>query len=229
MRTAVRKRTAVSLYVALVCFAAAAASVAAGVHDPAPFTLNIVAFMILATLTDLREVKLPFVGDVTLSFVPVLAASSSSACGRPWPSPPCSGLASAWATHDATEDRLQHRQLRPLHLSRRGRLPGPGAGGRALHDEGRADVRRDRSSTSSRTPSCWRAWSRSPRRTGALKVWRQNYQWALARLPRGHHVRPAARGALHACSASPGMLLAIPPLYLIYYSYDIYVKRARER
>ena len=73
--TAVRKRTAVSLYVALVCAAAAGVSVAAVAStNRRPFTINIVAFMILATLTDLREIKLPWVGDVTLSFVPVLAA-----------------------------------------------------------------------------------------------------------------------------------------------------------
>ena len=44
--------------------------------------------MILATLTDLREIKLPWVGDVTLSFVPVLASLIVLGCGRPWPSPP---------------------------------------------------------------------------------------------------------------------------------------------
>ena len=55
-----RKRTAVSLYVGIVCLGAAAASVAAGLREPVPFSLSLVAFMILATLTDLREIKLPW-------------------------------------------------------------------------------------------------------------------------------------------------------------------------
>ena len=57
--TAVRKRTVVSVYVALVCAVAAAVSVAAGVRDRRHFTLDLVAFIILATLTDLREIRLP--------------------------------------------------------------------------------------------------------------------------------------------------------------------------
>ena len=98
--TAVRKRTAVSLYVALVCAAAAGVSIAAVAHEPAPFTVNIVAFMILATLTDLREIKLPWVGDVTLSFVPVLACLIALGL---WPAmavAAVSGITAAWVTRD---------------------------------------------------------------------------------------------------------------------------------
>src|SRR5665647_566309 len=99
--TAMRKRRAVSLYVALVGLGAAGACVAAGVADPVPFTLDLVAFMILATLTDLREIKLPLVGDVTLSFVPVLACVITLGL---WPAmavAAVSGLTTAWVTRDA--------------------------------------------------------------------------------------------------------------------------------
>ena len=84
-----RKRTAVSVYVALVCVGAAGASLAAGLDDPAPFTLNIVAFMILATLTDLREIKLPWVGDRHALVRPgPRLPHHPRASGRRWPSPP---------------------------------------------------------------------------------------------------------------------------------------------
>ena len=75
-------------------------SIAAVIHEPAPFTLNIVAFMILATLTDLREIKLPWVGDVTLSFVPVLACLIALGL---WPAmavAAVSGITAAWVTRD---------------------------------------------------------------------------------------------------------------------------------
>ena len=49
-----------------------------------------------------------------------------------------------------------------------------------------------------------------------------------ARLPRGLHLALLVAG-LYLWLGVPGMLLGIPPLYLIYYSYDIYVKRAQER
>ena len=68
--------------------------------------------MILATLTDLREIKLPWVGDVTLSFVPVLACLIALGL---WPAmavAAVSGITAAWVTRDPVEDRLQRRQLR---------------------------------------------------------------------------------------------------------------------
>src|SRR5674476_1425231 len=73
--TAVRKRTTVSLYVAAAAVAAAGCVSAAVLRDPTPLSLDIIAFLILATLTELREIRMPLVGIVTLSFVPVLALS----------------------------------------------------------------------------------------------------------------------------------------------------------
>src|SRR5690606_34083669 len=96
--TAVRRRTAVSLYVGLVCAGAAGVSIAAGARDPAPFTINLIAFMILATLTDLREITLPWVGDVPLSFVPVLACLVVLGLGPAMAVAAVSVITAAWVT-----------------------------------------------------------------------------------------------------------------------------------
>ncbi len=139
---------------ALVCAAAAGVSVAAALNEPAPFTLNIVAFMILATLTDLREIKLPWVGDVTLSFVPVLACLIALGL---WPAmavAAVSGITAAWVTRDPVKIAFNVGNYVRLHVPRRPAVPGPDARGRRLHDQGPADVRRRRSSTSSPTPPC---------------------------------------------------------------------------
>ena len=63
---------------------------------------------------------------------------------------------------------------------------------------------------------------------GAVRVWRRNYQWALPGYLAGSTLALLV-AALYLWLGVPGMLLGIPPLYLIYYSYDIYVKRAREK
>ena len=76
--TAARPRAAVALYVVLTLVAAAiCALVAYGMPHGTPRELQLsglIAFIALSTVTDLREVRLPVIGHVTLSFVPVLAA-----------------------------------------------------------------------------------------------------------------------------------------------------------
>ena len=225
--TAVRKRTAVSVYVALICFAAAAVSVAAGVHDPAPFTLNIVAFMILATLTDLREVKMPFVGDVTLSFVPVLACLLVLGL---WPAmavAAVSGLASAWATHDVTKVLFNlANNVLSTYLAGLAYLvlaPADGSFMTKVLPTFVATIVDFGVSTILLAGVVALATQDS-----AIKVWRQNYQWGLPSYLTGSTLALLLAG-LYIWLGVPGMLLAIPPLYLIYYSYDIYVKRAKEK
>ncbi len=71
---ATRQQTTVILAVAATTVAAAACLVGAAWLDGATVSLALGAFVVLAALTDLREVRLPVVGIVTLSFVPVLAA-----------------------------------------------------------------------------------------------------------------------------------------------------------
>jgi serine phosphatase RsbU (regulator of sigma subunit) len=226
--TAVRKRTAVSLYVALVCAGAAAVSIAAAVREPAPLTLNIVAFMILATLTDLREIKLPWVGDVTLSFVPVLACLIALGL---WPAmavAAVSGITAAWVTRDPMKIAFNvGNYVVSTYLA--GLLylaltPPDGAFmTKVLPTFGATIV-----DFLAHTALLAGVIALSTQSDGAIRVWRQNYQWALPGYLAGSTLALLV-AALYLWLGVPGMLLGIPPLYLIYYSYDIYVKRARER
>ena len=223
-----RRRTAVSLYVALVCAAAAGVSVAAGVHDPAPFTINIVAFMILATLTDLREIKLPWVGDVTLSFVPVLACLIALGL---WPAmavAAVSGITAAWVTRDPVKIAFNvGNYVVSTYLA--------GLLYLALTPEGGAFMTKVLPTFGAtivdflaHTALLAGVIALSTQDGGAVKVWRQNYQWALPGYLAGSTLALLV-AALYLWAGVPGMLLGIPPLYLIYYSYDIYVKRARDK
>ena len=99
--TAARPRAAVGLYVALTLVAAAACSAAAYSMDHEVAIGGLTAFVVLAAVTDLREVRLPVVGHVTLSFVPVLAALIVFGL---WPAmvvATASGLATLTVTRDA--------------------------------------------------------------------------------------------------------------------------------
>jgi serine phosphatase RsbU (regulator of sigma subunit) len=226
--TAVRRRTAVSLYVALVCAAAAAVSVAAAVNAPAPFTINIVAFMILATLTDLREIKLPWVGDVTLSFVPVLACLIVLGL---WPAmavAAVSGITAAWVTRDPVKIAFNvGNYVVSTYLA--------GLLYLAMTPEGGAFMTKVLPTFAAtvvdfvaHTVLLAGVIALSTQDGGAVKVWRQNYQWALPGYLAGSTLALLLAG-LYLWLGVPGMLLGIPPLYLIYYSYDIYVKRAKDR
>ena len=223
-----RKRTAVSLYVALVCAAAAGVAVAAAVNDPAPFTINIVAFMILATLTDLREIKLPWVGDVTLSFVPVLACLIVLGL---WPAmavAAVSGITAAWVTRDPVKIAFNvGNYVVSTYLA--------GLLYLAMTPEGGAFMTKVLPTFAAtvvdflaHTALLAGVIALSTQDGGAVKVWRQNYQWALPGYLAGSTLALLLAG-LYLWLGVPGMLLGIPPLYLIYYSYDIYVKRAREK
>jgi serine phosphatase RsbU (regulator of sigma subunit) len=226
--TAVRKRTAVSLYVALVCAAAAGVSVAAVLDEPAPFTINLVAFMILATLTDLREIKLPWVGDVTLSFVPVLACLIALGL---WPAmavAAVSGITAAWVTRDPVKIAFNvGNYVVSTYLA--------GLLYLALAPEGGAFMTKVLPTFGAtivdflvHTALLAGVIALSTQNGGAVKVWRQNYQWALPGYLAGSTLALLV-AALYLWLGVPGMLLGIPPLYLIYYSYDIYVKRAKEK
>ncbi len=226
--TAVRTRPAVSLYVALVCAGAAAVSAAAVIHEPAPFTINIVAFMILATLTDLREIKLPWVGDVTLSFVPVLACLIALGL---WPAmavAAVSGITAAWVTRDPVKIAFNvGNYVVSTYLA--------GLLYLALTPEGGAFMTKVLPTFGAtivdflvHTALLAGVIALSTQDGGAVKVWRQNYQWALPGYLAGSTLALLV-AALYLWLGVPGMLLGIPPLYLIYYSYDIYVKRAKEK
>lgn len=226
--TAVRGRTAVSLYVAAVCLGAAGASLAAALDDPAPLTLDIVAFVILATLTDLREIKLPWVGDVTLSFVPVLACLIALGL---WPAmavAAVSGATAAWVTRDPLKIAFNvGNYVVSTYLAGLVYLAWAPAGGafatKVLPTFGATVV-----DFVVHTVLLAGVIALSTREGGAVRVWRQNYQWALPGYLAGSTLALLV-AALYLWLGIAGLLLGIPPLYLIYYSYDLYVKRAKEK
>jgi serine phosphatase RsbU (regulator of sigma subunit) len=215
------------VYVGLVTLAAAGTCVAAGLRDPAPFALDIIAFMVLATLTDLREIRLPVVGDITLSFVPVLA--SLVVLGL-WPAmavAAVSGLASAWVTRDALKIVFNiSNYIISTYLSGLLYLALAPAGGsfmsKVLPVFGATVV--DFAASTVLVAGVVALVAHE----GLFAVWRRNYQWLLPGYLAGSTLA-LLLAALYLWLGVPGMLLAVPPLYLIYYSYDIYMKRARER
>jgi len=223
----VRKRTAVSVYVGVVTLAAAGTCAAAALQNPAPFVLDIIAFMVLATLTDLREIRLPVVGDITLSFVPVLA--SLVVLGL-WPAmavAAVSGLASAWVTRDAVKIVFNVANYIVstyfaglLYLSL---APSGGSFISKVLPAFGATIVDFAVNTVLLASVISLATRESP-----LVIWRQNYQWGLPSYLTGSTLALLLAG-LYLWLGVPGMLIAIPPLYLIYYSYDIYVKRARDK
>lgn len=226
--TDVRVRTSVSFYVGVVCLAAAAASVAAALHDPAPLTLNLLAFMIMATLTDLREIKLPLVGDVTLSFVPVLACLIVLGL---WPAmavAAVSGITAAWVTRDPVKIafNIGNYVISTYAAGLVYLAWAPVNGGfmtKVLPTFGATVV-----DFLVHTILLAGVIALSMHEGNAVRVWRQNYQWALPGYLAGSTLALLV-AVLYLWHGIPGMLLALPTLYLIYYSYDIYVKRAHEK
>jgi serine phosphatase RsbU (regulator of sigma subunit) len=225
--TAGRTRTAVSLFVGLLAVASAGAVAAALLRDPAPLTIDIIAFVILATLADLREIKMPVVGIVTLSFVPVLAALIALGL---WPAlvvAAVSGLTSAWFMRDPVKIVFNvANYIVSTYAAGLVYLAFAPAGGsfmsKVLPTFG-ATIVDFAVNTVLLAGVIALATRESP-----LVIWRQNYQWGLPSYLTGSTLALLLAG-MYLWLGVPGMLLAIPPLYLIYYSYDIYVKRARDR
>jgi Stage II sporulation protein E (SpoIIE) len=225
--TAVPRRTAVSLYVALTALAAAGCVAAALTRSAAPLTIDLVAFIVLAALTDLREIKMPLVGIVTLSFVPVLACLIVFGLWQALVVAAVSGLTTAWFTRDPLKIAFNvSNYIVSTFLSGLLFLAlVPAAGGfmTKVLPTFAATVVDFTVNTVLLAGVIGLATQESP-----VRVWRQNYQWGLPSYLTGSTLALLLAG-LYLWLGVPGMLLAIPPLYLIYYSYDIYVKRARER
>jgi len=225
--TAVRNRTAVSLYVAAAAVAAAGCVSAAVLRDPTPLSLDIIAFLILATLTELREIRMPLVGIVTLSFVPVLASLIVFGLWQALLVAAASGLTTAWFTRDPTKILFNVADyiistfaagLLYLALA-----PAGGSFMSKVLPTFGATIVDFAVNTVLLAGVISLATRESP-----LVIWRQNYQWGLPSYLTGSTLALLLAG-MYLWLGVPGMLLAIPPLYLIYYSYDIYVKRARDR
>jgi serine phosphatase RsbU (regulator of sigma subunit) len=223
----VRHRAAVPVFVGGVVTAAAVCLGLAATVWQASFPLALVAFMATATLTDLREIRLPGVGVVTLSFVPTLAALMVFGL---WPAllvSVFSGGSALWLTRDPMKVLLNIGNFvlstflsGLLYLA----LVGQSQGFVAKVPAGYAYAAVDFIVTTVVLSGVIALDSGDH----PLRVWRQNYQWGLV-----SYITGASLGLfvawLYLVLGVAGLLLGLPPLYLIYYSYDVYVVRARER
>ncbi len=225
--TAERQRSAVSLFVAATALAAATAFALVTYREGASLTLPLLAFVVLGAVADIKEVKLPLVGVVGMSFVPVLAALVALGL---WPAmivAAVSGATSAGFTRDPQKvvfnvanyvvstflAGLVYLALTPAPAQMIDKVV-PAffatavdffantlllAGVVALSTSG-----------------------------GVLRVWRRNYEWALPGYLAGATFALFAAWLFELLGIA-GLVLALPPIVLIYYSYEIYVSRARER
>jgi serine phosphatase RsbU (regulator of sigma subunit) len=225
--TAERKRSAVSLYVVIVAAAAAAGFALVTYQEGVTLSVALLSFVVLGAVVDLKEVRLPLVGVVGMSFVPVLAALITLGL---WPATVValvSGATSAGFTRDPQKVvfNIANYVLSTL-------LAGVVYMALTPADAGMLDKV---------VPAFFAtavdffantlllagvvALSTS---SGALSVWRRNYQWALPGYLAGATFALFAAW-LYSLLGIAGLILALPPLVLIYYSYDIYTSRARER
>jgi len=223
---AARTHAAVSLYVALVATAALAAGALAVLRDPSPLPLDLVAFVALATVTDLREIRLPVVGVITLSFVPVLAALIAFGL---WPAllvAAVSGFATAWFTHDPVKILFNaSNYVLSTFLAGLVYLALAPAGEHLLDKVLPIFAATAVDFFASTVLLAGVVGMASGER--ALRIWRQNYQWGLPSYLTGSTLALLVAW-LYLELGIAGLILVLPPLYLVYYSYDIYVKRARD-
>jgi serine phosphatase RsbU (regulator of sigma subunit) len=223
----VRHRTAVSVFVACVVTAAAVCLGLAAAQRSTSFPPALLAFMAIATIADLREVRLPGVGVITLSFVPTLAALIAFGL---WPAllvALVSGVGAVWLTRDPTKVLLNVGNFvlstylaGILYLALVGGHSNFGAAVLPAYVYAAVDFL-----ASTVVLSGVIALDKGDH---PVRVWRENYQWGLV-----SYLTGASLGLfvawLYLRLGLPGLLLGLPPLYLIYYSYDVYVVRARER
>jgi serine phosphatase RsbU (regulator of sigma subunit) len=225
--TAERQRSAVSLFVALVALAAAAAFALVTYYEGVQLSASLLAFCVLGALADVREVKLPLVGRVGMCFIPVLAALVALGL---WPAivvSAVSGATSAGYTRDPQKvvfnianyalstfaAGIVYVALVPASASMLDKVV-PAFFATALDFFANTLLL-----------AAVIALSTS---AGVVRVWRHNYQWALPGYLAGATFALFAAW-LYGLLGIAGLVLAVPPLVLVYYSYEIYVSRARER
>ncbi len=225
--TAERQRSAVSVCVVVISLAAATAFAWATYRESPSFSLALLVFAALAAVADIREVRLPGVGVVGMSFVPVLAALLVLGL---WPAmvvAAVSGATSAGYTRDPQKIvfNIANYVLSTFV-----------AGMVYL-----ALVPADASLLQKVVPAFFATAVDFFANTvalagvvalstgqGPVAVWRHNYQWALPGYLAGATFALLAAW-LYTLLGIAGLVLAIPPVVLIYYSYEIYVSRARDR
>ncbi|HMK93440.1 MAG TPA: SpoIIE family protein phosphatase, partial [Thermoleophilia bacterium] len=225
--TAARSRAAVTLYIELTLGAAAVcALVAFGLgHEFEPGGL--VAFMALAAVTDLREVRLPVVGHVTLSFVPVLAALMVFGVWAAVLVAAASGVATVAVTRDPQKivfnigDYVVSTFVAGLvYLAF---VPAEPAFVQTVLPAFAATAADFLVNTVLLAgvvalASGGNAW----------QIWRENYQWGLPSYLTGATLAILV-ASLYLWLGVPGLVLGLPPLFLVWYSYDVYAGRLADR
>jgi serine phosphatase RsbU (regulator of sigma subunit) len=225
--TAGRARPAVSLYVGAVTLAAVTAFAWVTWRDGVQLSWALVAFAILAAIADVREIRLPGVGHVGMSFVPVLAALAVLGL---WPAMVVATVSGATALSVTKDPQKILFDISNYVLS----TFVAGIVYMAL-------VPADASFLEIVVPAFITTAVDFVANTvvlagvialstgeGPLGVWRKNYQWALPGYLAGTTFALLAV-LLYNLLGIPGLVLAVPPVVFIYYSYELYVSRARER
>ena len=187
----------------------------------------LLALAILAAVADVREVRLPGVGHVGMSFVPILAALAILGL---WPAmvvAAVSGAADIGVTKDPRKIAFDVANC-VLSTFVAGlvyvALVPAGAGFVAMVVPAFLATALDFLASTVGIAGVI-ALSTGD---GPLVVWRKNYQWALPGYLAGATFALLAVW-LYSLLGIAGLVLAVPPVVLIYYSYEIYVSRARDR
>ena len=224
--TAAPSRAAVSLFVAIVA-AAGFVCLALAAREGAVFPAGLAAFIVLAAVADLREVRLPAVGVVTLSFVLILASLVVFGLFPALLVALVSGAGTVWLTRDpqkivfnAGNYVLSTFLAGQFYLAL---LPGTGGLTGSVLPAFAATGVDFLASTVILAGVVSVATGES-----ALRIWQANYQWGLPSYLTGASLSLLV-AFLYLEWGLPGLLLALPPLFLIYYSYEIYASRARDR
>jgi serine phosphatase RsbU (regulator of sigma subunit) len=225
--TAERQRSAVSLCVTAYAAVAVVCLAWATYDGGISLSWALLAFVLLATLADLREVRLPGVGVVGMSFVPAMTALITLGL---WPAlvvAVVSGATSAGFTRDPLKIAFNVGNyvvstfvagIVFLAL-----VPAGGGFAAEIVPTFAATTVDFLVNTVALAAIVGLSTGGAP-----LAIWRQNYQWALPGYLAGATFSLLAAWLFSWLSVA-GLVLAIPPVVLIYYSYDIYVARARER
>jgi len=215
------------VFVVVLAAVAAACVVLAARGGSTSFPPALLAFIALAAVADLREIKLPLVGVVTLSFVPVLAALMIFGLWQAIIVATISGASAVWFTRDPRKVLFNVANYivstfaaGSLYLAL---LPTEGGFAEKI-----APAFAYAAVDFLVNTSLLAAVIGLENGQNVVRIWTENYRWAWA-----GYITGASLGVffawLYSVLGLPGILLGLPPLYLIYYSYEVYVVRARER
>ncbi len=225
--TAERQRSAVSLYVTAFALMAAAGFAWVSYRDGISLSWTLLALALLAAIADVREVRLPGVGVVGMSFVPVLAALIILGLWSAMVVAVVSGATSAGFTKDPQKIvfNVANYVLSTFvaGLVYVALVPSEAAFIEMVVPAFLATALDFLANTVALAGVIALSTGDAP-----LAVWRKNYQWALPGYLAGATFALFAAW-LYGVLGIAGLVLAVPPVVLIYYSYEIYVSRARDR